>query len=161
MNRIIEPAEWIFQGKQQDIFQSWHEKAIKLVNLVQAPIRLSKDKLNQFYYLVLNALMGGDTAEIYFFLQKNLKGLIEHGLSFHTIQAALSDLRTLMLDTVIHHPDLDRSSRNYWMSQILELFDTIHNHVQKFYFEEKHRTNNQNSDASILIAGKTLFLLKI
>ena len=150
MNRIIEPAEWIFQGKQQDIFQAWHEKAIKLVNLVQAPIRLSKNKLNQFYHLILNALMGGDTAEIYFFLQKNLKGLIEHGLSFHTIQAALSDLRTLMLDVVINHPDLDRSSRNYWMSQILELFDTIHNHVQKFYFEEKHRSNNQDSNASIL-----------
>ncbi len=150
MNRLIEPAEWIFQGKQHAIFSSWHEKAIKLVDLVQAPIKLSRDKLNEFYRLVLNALMGGDTSEIYYFLQKHLDGLIDHGLSFHTIQAALSDLRTLMLDVVVNHPDLDTSSRSYWMSQILELFDTIHNHVQKFYFEKKQHAHSTFNGPSLL-----------
>ncbi len=146
MKPIIDPAQWIFKDTEQSTFKSWFLKIRKLADLVQYRGRLPEARFMEFYENVIHALEGAESIPIFHFLQKYLPRLLAHDLNQHTILIGISDLRTLLLETIIEHPNLNKESRNYWISQVLELFDNIQGHIQKLcadYKAEQSRTTSK------------------
>ena len=152
MKHIIDPAQWIFKDTEQSTFKSWFLKIRKLADLVQYQGKLPEHRFLEFYENIIHALEGAESIPIFNFLQKYIPQLLDHNLNQHTILIGVSDLRTLLLETIIEHSNLNRESRNYWISQVLELFDNIQGHILKLcadYKEQKTSAIRKSTHLSL------------